>query len=136
VNHERQAADPASLLSAYRDLIRLRGTQPELADGTVARLEASRRDVAVTLRHSPAGAAVVIQNLGPDAAPDLALTLDDGTLCGSPRASIAYRSVGAPGDGAGETVEPPRVTPRGGLDGWVPLPGIPARSTVVIDLSP
>lgn len=131
-NVERLSADPGSLLSAYRDLIRLRAGRPELATGAVVRLETSRGDVAATLRQGPGGSAIVIQNLGPDPAANLLLTLDKGPLCGSPGASIAY----ATGGNIGRTVTPPEITPTGGLDAYAPLQRIPARSTVVIDLTP
>jgi glycosidase len=132
VNLEREAADPASLLSTYRDLIRLRARQPELATGLVVRLDTTRGDIVATLRWNQEGAAIVLQNLGPDPATDLALTLDAGPLCGRPLAALAYAST----RGLDPTVAPPFVTPAGGLDGYVPISELPARSTVVIDLSP
>jgi glycosidase len=132
MNVERLGADSDSLLSTYRDLVRLRADQPELSTGAVVRLGTSRGDVAATLRWGSAGAAIVVQNLGPDAATNLALALEEGPLCGSPAASIAYATGGA----ARRTVAPPKVTEAGGLDAWVPVTSIPARSTVVIDLIP
>ncbi|HSO29145.1 MAG TPA: alpha-amylase family glycosyl hydrolase [Candidatus Sulfomarinibacteraceae bacterium] len=132
VNAALQAADPGSLRSAYRDLIRLRADQPELVTGAVIRLEASRADVAATLRASEDGTAIVIQNLGPNQVRDLALTLDEGPLCGRPRAALAYATDGD----LGRLVAPPEITPTGGLDGYVALSRIPGRSTVVIDLTP
>lgn len=130
-NVERESADPGSLLSQYRALIRLRAGQPELATGAVARLTASRGDVAATLRWAANGTALVIQNLGETPAEALALTLDAGPLCGRPGASVVFASAGAVGPAAA-----PSITPAGGLDGYIPLKALPARSTVVIDLTP
>ena len=46
-----QAADPASLLSSYRTLIRLRSEHPALATGDWTKVEASDPAVAAFLRH-------------------------------------------------------------------------------------
>jgi len=127
-----EAAVPGSLLSTYRDLIRLRGTHPELAGGTVTRLETARADLAATLRVIGGRAALVVQNLGDRPAVEAALTLDSGPLCGEPGATLAYAS-----DAAIEhSPAQPSITATGGLDAYRPLPLLPARSTVVIDLSP
>ncbi len=131
-NVEREVADPASLLLQYRALIRLRAAHPELATGAVIRLDASRGDVAATLRWRGDGVALVIQNLGEEPAPALALTLDAGPLCGRPVASVVYAS----DDAIGPFAAPPSVTPAGGLNGYVPLPVLPARSTVALALNP
>jgi glycosidase len=130
-NVATEAADPTSLLSAYRDLIRLRAVEPELANGVVTRLETPHFDVAATLRTNGDRTAIVIQNLGDRPAEALALSLAAGPLCGFPAAAVAWAS-----DGTSGPVEPPTVTAAGGLDGYVPLPVVAARSTVVLDLTP
>ncbi len=132
LNVEVEAADPRSLLSRYRTLIQTRNAYPVLASGGVWRLEAARGDLAVTLRWLNDRGALVIQNLGdlPAEAPEL--TLASGPLCGSPKATIVYASAAD----AGPMAADPSVTAEGGLDGYVPLPRIPARSTVVVAFTP
>jgi len=131
-NVEREDADPASLLSRYRALIRLRANEPVLATGAVFRLGSSRRDVAATLRWSGDRGALVVQNLGDRPAEELAFTLDAGPLCGRPVPTVVFTSGGGPVPSA---LAPP-ITPAGGLDAYVPLPLIPALSSVVIDFTP
>jgi glycosidase len=131
-NVESEDADPASLLSRYRALIRLRATEPVLATGSIFRLASSRRDVAATLRWSGGRGALMIQNLGDRPGEALAFALESGPLCGQPVATVVFTSSGS----TVATALPPSVTPAGGLDAYVPLQVFPARSSVVIDLSP
>ncbi|MEO8207440.1 MAG: alpha-amylase family glycosyl hydrolase [Chloroflexota bacterium] len=127
-----ESADPASLLSIYRNLIHLRAANPVLWSGSATRIEVARSDVAVTLRWQADRGALVIQNLGDEPASGQGLSLATGPLCGAPRATVAF--VSAPGYSAEPT--DPIVTVTGGLDGYTPLAEIPARSTVVVNLSP
>ncbi|MEO8461618.1 MAG: alpha-amylase family glycosyl hydrolase [Chloroflexota bacterium] len=133
-NVASESADPGSLLSTYRDLIRLRASDPVLWSGSANRIEAGRRDLAVTLRWQGDHGAVVIQNLGdrPASGAALSLALASGPICGAPHASIAFASE----PGYSEVPADPDVTMAGGFDGYVPLAEIPARSTVVVNLSP
>jgi hypothetical protein len=73
----------------------------------------------------------VIQNLGMDAASNVALAVAQGSLCGPLTASVAY-----PASMAATSVPAPDVTAAGGFSGYMPLATIPARATVVISLSP
>jgi len=131
-NVESEDADPASLLSRYRALIRLRATEPVLATGSIFRLASSRRDVAATLHWDGGNGALVIQNLGDRPGEALAFELESGPLCGQPVATVVFTSSGS----TVATALPPSITPAGGLDAYVPLQVLPARSSVVIDLSP
>ncbi|MES2210259.1 MAG: alpha-amylase family glycosyl hydrolase [Chloroflexota bacterium] len=134
-----EAADPTSLLSTYRDLIRTRSTAPVLGRGGVWPVEVARRDLAVTLRWQGNQGALVIQNLGERPAESPAMTLATGPLCGNPRAAVIFRSAGTADQGAatGQAIAAsPSVTPGGGLKGYVPLPLIPARTTIVVALTP
>jgi glycosidase len=131
-NVESEDSDPASLLSRYRALIRLRATEPVLATGSIFRLASSRRDVAATLRWSGGRGALMIQNLGDRPGEALAFALESGPLCGQPVATVVFTSSGS----TVATALPPSITPAGGLDAYVPLQVLPARSSVVIDLSP
>ncbi len=115
-NVAAQTDDPASLLSHYRTLIRLRDELPALATGTTAiPLEASDGAVHATLRVAPTGEmAVVVGNLSDEALPDVTLTLADGPLCGSPTATVAFSSAGL----TPPTVAPLPVGPTGGIVDW------------------
>ena len=131
-NVATESADPFSLLSTYRALIRLRSAHPVLAVGALTGVTASAAGVTAVLRHDDAATMLVLQNLNREPVPDVSLTLDVGPLCGSPSAALLYSS----DDAAGPAPAAPLVTPAGGLGGYVPLPELPAGSTVVIDLSP
>ncbi|MEO5918441.1 MAG: alpha-amylase family glycosyl hydrolase [Candidatus Limnocylindrales bacterium] len=130
-NFATESGDPGSLLSIYRRLIKLRAADPALWAGSATRLEAAQRDVAVTLRWQGDHGALVIQNLGDRSAAGQALTLAAGPICGEPHASIAFASEA----GYSEVPGDPDVTMAGGLEGYVPLAEIPARSTVVVNLT-
>ncbi len=131
-NVATEAADPGSLLTRYRDLVRLRVALPALATGTVDRIEVARPDVAVTLRWQADRGALVLQNLGDRAFDEPSLSLATGPLCGRPTARVAYSSELDSGQGAVD----PIVTLSGGFAAYVPLPVLPPRSTTVIELNP
>ncbi|HJP88701.1 MAG TPA: alpha-amylase family glycosyl hydrolase [Candidatus Limnocylindrales bacterium] len=128
-NHATEAADPNSLLSTYTNLVALRkwswfATAPFIA------LDSSNPKIAASLRVQQRGypGMLVVQNLATDDAANVSLTLKGvGPLCETPTATLVY-----PRTMAGTTVAAPAVTSTGGLDGYVPLPTIPARSTIVI----
>ncbi len=129
VNVAMEAADPSSLLSDYRDLIRFRAAHPVLSDGTYTGVNADNPGVYAALRSGPDGTDLVVTNVsGAPVSPSL--TLDMGPLCGSPSATLALGGV------AGTDAVAPVVTPAGGFTGYQPLPSIPAQSVVVIDLQP
>ncbi len=130
-NVATEAGDPASLLSTYRALIDLRNANPALASSAFVAVDASDPHVATSLRVGGGERLLVIQNLATDAAPGVALTLRSGPLCGPLHAAIVY-----PEADAATPVADPSVTATGGLAGYVPLPTIPGRGTVVISLSP
>jgi glycosidase len=132
-NHAAEDGDPASLLSTYRDLIRLRSAHPALATAPVLALEASSPRVAATLRAEKDGERlVVIQNLGTDAATGVSLGLGSGPLC-SPvtKASVIY-----PASLATTSIPAPDIDGSGGFRDYRPMATIPGRSTTVIALSP
>jgi alpha-glucosidase len=124
VNVATESADPGSLLSHYRDLVRLRAAHPALATGTWTAVVADAPGVVAALRVSPTETALVLTNVGTSAASP-ALTLSAGPLCGSPAAAVAF--------GAGPAAAP-TITASGGFAGYHPVATIPARSSVVIVL--
>jgi glycosidase len=120
-----EAADPDSLLSAYRSLIHLRAAHPALASGDLLAVDADAPSVLAYLRHLPGQSVLVVANLAgePVAAP--VLSLEAGPLCGNPAARIL--------SGAGEA-NAPVVGTTGGFHAYVPLPGLGPHETVVIEL--
>jgi glycosidase len=124
LNVAAEAADPASLLSRYRELIRLRAAHPALATGTWTGLVSDAPNVVAALRSSATELAVTLTNVAAEpASPTRAL--ERGPLCGTPTADVVL------GDGP---AGPPSVTASGGFTGWKPIDAIPARSSVVIVL--
>jgi glycosidase len=130
-NVASEAADPASLLTTYRDLIRLRTQHPALAVGSFTPVAASNRKVAASVRVDGAEQVLVIQNLSADPVDGVQLNLKSGPLCGTPVATVLYASAGLPPLGTA-----PAISPEGGFSNYVPVEELPARSTVVVQLSP
>ncbi len=124
VNVASESADPASLLSRYRDLIRLRASHPALATGTWTGITSDAPNVVAALRSGPTELAVTLTNVAAEPASPT-LSLERGPLCG---ARTAAAVLGA------ETVAPPAVTATGGFAGWKPVASIAGRSSVVIVL--
>lgn len=120
-----EAADPDSLLSTYRALIRLRADHPALLRGALVPVIAPDRHVVAFLRADGDEAILVVANVGvePVAAPSLELEV--GPLCGTPttRALIGPNALAAP-----------VVTSNGGFDAYVPIPELGPRKAIVIEL--
>ena len=128
-----QIDDAGSLLAHYRALIGLRADHAALRTGSTIPLETSTSAVSAVLRSTPDETLLVMVNLSAEPALDVALSLESGVPCspGTPQVLFA--------DGWTEGSEPtevatPILTFTGGVDGWVPLAELPARSTVVIRL--
>jgi len=128
VNVATEAADPASLLSTYRELIRLRGAHAALSAGTYSDVTADGAGVYAAVRSAPGETALVVANVS-DAAVTPTLTLEQGPLCGTPAATLTLGPTGT-------AVAAPTVTSSGGFTNYRPLAAIPPRSVVMIDLSP
>jgi glycosidase len=128
-NVAAQTSDPSSLLSTYRELIRLRASAPALARGTTLPITASDPAVAAWLRADGGHRTAVVANVSeqPVAAP--VLELQAGPLCGAPQPRVLFHT-----DATSATASAPSVSPGGGFTGWTPLPELPPRSLTVIDL--
>jgi glycosidase len=120
-----ESADPDSLLSAYRSLVGLRTADQALAIGDQIPVEADASSVLSYLRHLPGRAMLVVVNLADEAVDAPVLTLDAGPLCGTPSARVAY--------GSGDATDPV-VSATGGFDGYVPVPRLGPRESIVIEL--
>ena len=126
INVTSESADPASLLSHYRDLIRLRAAHPALAEGAFIPVASDLPSVVASVRSSPTETALVLSNVSATAATPT-LSLAAGPLCGTPKADVVL------GSGSGVA---PVVSPAGGFAGYRPLTAIPPRSSAVIVLQP
>jgi glycosidase len=121
-----QDGDSGSLLTLYRRLIHLRRSDDALAEGTLVPLTASSPQVVAYLRRAGGRAALVVANLGTTAAAGVALgsearalppgRYETGNLLARPRAAAL------------------RVGPDGRISGYVPVPMIGPRSSLVLDL--
>jgi glycosidase len=126
INVAAESADPGSLLSHYRDLIRVRAAHPALATGSWTAIDVDAPGVVAALRTSPTETALVLTNVSATAATPT-LSLATGPLCGAPSADLVL------GSGA---VLAPSVSRTGGFSGYRPVTSLPARSSAVVVLAP
>lgn len=119
-NVATESADPASILSTYRDLIRLRATHPALRGAETVVLDTSSPALLATLRHADAETLLVITNFGikQDAA-SVDLSTAGCVTAGAPAQAL----YGA------DTVAPPDD-----LAAYVPVPELAAYQTLIIRL--
>ncbi len=129
-NVATETADPSSLLSTYRSLIRLHDEQAPLHAGSTVPVTAAGPVVA-WLRVTAQDAQLVVANISNAPSSDYTLSLDAGPLC-SPGGSVAVLAA----VGAATTTEAsaPQRTATGGFAGYRPLATLPAHAGVVIDL--
>ena len=132
-NVAAESDDAGSLLTTYRTMLNVRNLVPVLATGDAVRVDVARRDLAVTLRWEGSNGALVIQNLGDRPVESPILNLASGPICGQPHASVVYQS--GPGSETLDAADPV-IGPAGRLTDYVPLPRVPAFTTVVITLNP
>jgi len=124
VNVADESADPNSLLSHYRRLIRLRNQYQALRTGSWLPVEASDPRVYAYLRHADDADLLVVLNLGEEAIADCKLS--------------AQQSFIAPGDYAPrsllstEPVAVLKVGAAGDLSAYVPLPALAPLSDYVL----
>ncbi|MCZ7571772.1 MAG: alpha-amylase family glycosyl hydrolase [Ardenticatenaceae bacterium] len=126
-NVAAQTADPGSLLSHYRTLIRLRQDHPALRVGDFLPVDSDARPVYSFVRHSAGETLLVVVNLGQEPVSDYRLALKEGPLSGTPGATLLL------GEG-----QPTAPTPNaaGGFDAYTPLPTLAPHSSTIIQLRP
>lgn len=129
-NVAAQAGDPGSLLSAYRDLVRLRTDHAALRTGATFPVDADPTSLVAMLRSDARESVLVLTNLGLAPVTDYTLTLDAGPLCAAGGATVLY----GPADLGPLTA--PTPGPAGGFAAWTPVAAIPAQTTLVIGLRP
>ncbi len=122
-----QAGDPGSLLSLYRDLIRLRAAHPALAVGDWVTVDAAASSIVASLRTDGSETLLVVANVSDEPATDLELGLDEGPLCGEPHGEILF--------GRADAAASPVVTAAGGFEGYRPIDALGPREAIVIVLA-
>jgi glycosidase len=124
-NVEAQLIDSGSLLSHYRELIRLRSAYQALRDGALVPLLSGDRHIYAYIRHGAEEDLLVVHNLGEEAFSDYALSLRASGLSAG-----TYRTYDLLSETWGEELE---VDDRGGFEGYVPLPSLaPTESHVLL----
>ena len=122
-----QNDDPDSLLSQYRNLIRLRLDHPALRVGEFVAVKSDPSSVYAYLRHSEEETLMVLLNLGQESDSSYSLNLAQGPLTGlnlSPTMLL----------GDGDPVAPV-VNGTGGFDSYQPLAELAPRTGYVISLA-
>ena len=127
-----QTADPDSLLTTYRDLVRVRNATPALQRGATTLVDGGAEPVIGWLRTTGDETLLVVVNVSDEPVDTYGLALDAGPLC----RPVTARLVGTIGGDPGASPAAPRVTVGGGLDGYEPLPVLAPRSGYVIALEP
>jgi glycosidase len=130
-NVAAESAGPASLLSTYRDLIRLRAAHASLSGGPTAPLMSSDPKIVAYLRIASQDRTAIIANMSNTAVAAPGFALDGGPLC-SGNAHVLYRTGVA--DAASLPVKAPIVGVTGGFHDWTPFDTVPARSLTIVGL--
>ncbi len=125
-NVAMQTGDPTSLLSTYRDLIRLRNDHAALRRGTFVPVNASSSRLLVFLRHTEDETVLVIVNFNDDPVTDYRLRLDSSTLTAVNAVEVLY--------GGGEAPTLPTLNDVGGFDTYTPLGSLPPRTVTILAL--
>ncbi len=128
-----QVDDADSLLAHYRALIGLRAEHAALRTGSTIPLESSTSAVSAVIRSTPEETLLVLVNLASEPVAGAALSLQRGLPCGPGTPRVLFADGWS--DGAAPTeATPPLLTLTGGVEDWVPIEELPARSTVVLRL--
>lgn len=129
-NVAAQDEDPGSLLNVYRELIHLHVGTPALASGDFTALTASSSSVAAFLRQSGDDRVLVLINFDRVAVDGLTLDL---AASGLPAGGYTLEPLyGAP-EGELATLT---VGEGGAVQGYAPLPSLPAQSGYIFRLTP
>ena len=121
-----QTDDPTSLLSHYRDLIRLRNAHSALRNGDWVNLRASNRDVYAFLRRNADETLLVLINFTDETVDDLTLRGSAGALPSVTQAEVIF------GDAV---AQPPAVAADGSFEAYAPVGSLEPYETVVIRLT-
>jgi len=126
VNVERESIDPASLLSLYKRLIRLRATTPALRHGVEIPVTVSSDRVFATLRQEGADWVLVLANFGTEPI--------KGVVVEAPQSPFESGTV-VEEEVQGVPVVQPRPGVRGRLEGWVPIAELASRRVYILHIN-
>jgi alpha-amylase len=126
-NVAAQTQDPQSLLSHYRELIRLRNSNEALRIGQPWLIESDHPAIYAALRASANHTVLVLLNLSNKPVEDYSLSLATGPLKGDMQTRLLF--------GEGD-VQPPQPNAAGGFDAYRPTAVLPAYSALVVQLTP
>jgi len=129
VNVEAQAKDPGSLLSWYKKLIRARQGSAPLRHGELIPVSTNSPKVVAFLRVASGDrgrkAALVMVNLGKEAAKGVELSMERSPMVGEAKAHEVLH---------GTSVKAPVFADHGDLTAYVPVERMEGRGVVVIEL--
>lgn len=125
-NVQAQTNDAGSLLSLYRNLIRLRASNSAVADGVLVPLTADNDAVAAYLRRDDQREVLVVANLGRTPLANVKLTSAIDALWPG-----TYRATALLGSAAASALS---VGRDGRVSDYVPLPTLGPRATYVFEL--
>lgn len=128
-NVAAQQADPNSLLSHYKGLIRLRDEHAALRLGDWRPVESDNRVVAAFLRFTADEAILVLANLGSQPVEDYALTLAEGSLSPAGQPLLLLGPEDTP-------LAAPQVDAADGFAAYKPVDSLPGNSSFFIRLAP
>jgi glycosidase len=132
-NVAAQSADAASLLSVYRDAIRLRASHPALRSGAERLIETDNDAVIARLQETRDEHLLVIANLDDRPVDDYGLSVAASGLCGPVRATLAAGSA-VPSTTGATAVAAPDLGAGGGFGSYRPVDILPPLSLTLIAL--
>jgi alpha-amylase len=127
-NVAEQSKDPTSLLTCYRELIRLRGDHIVLQLGDYLPVDSKDNAVLAYLRSDSENNVLVIINLGEQSTSDYDLSLIEGSLVGTYQAQLLY--------GKDAVLQNLTSNENGGFDSYQPMPEVPGAGVLIIQLNP
>jgi glycosidase len=127
-NVAEQSSDPTSLLSCYRELIRIRADQPALQIGGYKPVDSNNDAVLAFLRSDSETNVLVVINLAEETISDYGLTMKEDSLVGTYQAQTLYGEDGSLQDLTADD--------QGGFDSYQPLPELPSAAVLIIQLIP
>jgi len=124
-NVTTQSADPNSLLSFYRELIRIRNNHAALRVGDLQLINTGNRSVFASLRISREETVLILINMSSSPVNDCTLNLESSPLSGS------YTVTPLLGYGEYASLQ---LNEQGGFTGYLPIAEIPAYGRLILQL--
>jgi glycosidase len=127
INVERENTDPASLLSLYKRLVRLRATIPALRHGVELPVTVSSDRVFASLRKDGDSWVLILANLGTEPIRNLLVEA---------QASLFVEGYALREELQGVSVRQPQTGAGGRLSAWTPIAELAPRSVYVLHKKP